>query len=96
MIKSELIERLAKEYPHLTPRDVERAVSVILERITSTLAEGGRVEVRGFGVFCVKHRQARSGRNPRTGASVEVQAKTAIRFQERSGAAPTPERHFAA
>jgi integration host factor subunit beta len=85
MIKSELIARLAKEYPHLTPRDVERAVSVILERITSTLAEGGRVEVRGFGSFSVKHRPARLSCNPRTGAPVEVEAKMAVAF--RSGLA---------
>ncbi len=81
MIRSQLVARLAAATPHLAARDVERAVSAILERIATTLAEGGRVEVRGFGTFCVRHRAPRSGRNPRTGASVEVPTKTAITFK---------------
>jgi integration host factor subunit beta len=75
MIKSELIARLANENPHLTQKDVERVVSVILNSMIGALEEGGRVELRGFGAFSVRSRPARSGRNPRTGESVSVKAK---------------------
>ena len=75
MIKSELIAALAAENPHLTQRDIERVVSVIFERVINALEAGGRVELRGFGAFSVRARAARSGRNPRTGASVQVRAK---------------------
>ena len=75
MIKSELIEKLANGNPHLMHRDVEKIVNVIFEEITSALARGDRVELRGFGAFSVKHRPARTGRNPRTGSQVEVSEK---------------------
>ena len=75
MIKSELIARLAEENPHLTQKDIERVVSVILDRMIQALEDGGRVELRGFGAFSVRSRGARSGRNPRTGDSVSVRAK---------------------
>ncbi|MCA6223262.1 MAG: integration host factor subunit beta [Phenylobacterium sp.] len=75
MIKSELIARLAEENPHLTQKDIERVVSVILDRMIQALEGGGRVELRGFGAFSVRSRGARSGRNPRTGESVSVRAK---------------------
>ncbi|MFN7304789.1 MAG: integration host factor subunit beta [Phenylobacterium sp.] len=75
MIKSELIARLAEDNPHLTQKDVERVVSVILDRMILALESGGRVELRGFGAFSVRSRGARSGRNPRTGESVSVRAK---------------------
>lgn len=75
MIKSELIAALAEENPHLTQRDVERVVNVIFERVINALEDGGRVELRGFGAFSVRSRAARAGRNPRTGASVQVRAK---------------------
>ena len=75
MIKSELIARLAEENPHLTQKDVERVVGVILDRMTESLEAGGRVELRGFGAFSVRSRPARSGRNPRTGEPVSVKAK---------------------
>jgi integration host factor subunit beta len=75
MIKSELIQQIAEENPHLFQRDVERIVSVVFEEITSALSRGDRVELRGFGAFSVKSRDARMGRNPRTGASVPVPAK---------------------
>ena len=75
MIKSELIARLANENPHLTQRDVERVVGVILDRMAAALAGGGRVELRGFGAFSVRSRPARAGRNPRTGEAVAVRAK---------------------
>lgn len=75
MTKSELIARLAERNPHLYQRDVERIVSTIFDEITEALAAGDRVELRGFGAFSVKHREARVGRNPRTGESVHVAAK---------------------
>ncbi|MGA9763591.1 MAG: integration host factor subunit beta [Rhodomicrobium sp.] len=75
MIKSELIERLASGNPHLMHRDVEKIVNVVFEEITGALARGDRVELRGFGAFSVKHRPARTGRNPRTGDQVDVSEK---------------------
>ena len=81
MIKSELIATLASENPHLTQKDIERVVGVILERMIEALEGGGRVELRGFGAFSVRSRPARAGRNPRTGESVEVQAKNVPFFK---------------
>lgn len=75
MTKSELIARLAAANPHLYHRDVERIVSTVFEEIASALARGDRVELRGFGAFFIKQRDARLGRNPRTGKSVNVTAK---------------------
>jgi len=75
MIKSELISRLVEANPHLYQRDVERIVNTIFEEITDALAEGNRVELRGFGAFSVKHRPSRTGRNPRTGDTVNVPEK---------------------
>ena len=69
MIKSELVQRIAEHNPHLYQRDVENIVNAILDEIVAALARGDRVELRGFGAFSVKHRPARSGRNPRTGRS---------------------------
>lgn len=79
MTKSELIARIGELNPHLFHRDVERIVSTIFEEISAALARGDRVELRGFGAFSVKQREARLGRNPRTGASVAV-ARKAIPF----------------
>ena len=75
MIKSELIQRIAEENPHLFQRDVDRIVSTIFNEITAALARGDRVELRGFGAFSVKERDARIGRNPRTGEAVPVPQK---------------------
>ncbi len=75
MTKSELIQQLAEENPHLYQRDIERIVSTIFNEIGAALAEGKRVELRGFGAFSVKERESRVGRNPRTGATVSVDAK---------------------
>jgi len=75
MTKSELIQRLAEANPHLYLRDVERIVTTIFDEITDALAEGDRVELRGFGAFSVKERGSRMGRNPRTGEAVDVPAK---------------------
>ena len=75
MIKSELIEKLAAENTHLTHGEVERLVNVILGQMTEALSDGGRVELRGFGALSVRSRDARAGRNPRTGEPVDVRAK---------------------
>lgn len=75
MIKSELIQKIAEDNPHLFHRDVERIVSTVFEEIIEALAAGNRVELRGFGAFSVKNRDARVGRNPRTGESVAVEEK---------------------
>lgn len=75
MIRSELIQKLAEENPHLYQRDVERLVNTIFDEIVEAMARGERVELRGFGAFSVKRRDARTGRNPRTGEAVEVEEK---------------------
>jgi integration host factor subunit beta len=81
MIKSELVQRIANRNPHLYLRDVEKIVNAILDEITGALSRGDRVELRGFGAFSVKHRDARVGRNPRTGAHVSVNEKTVPFFK---------------
>ena len=75
MIRSELIQKIAEENPHLYQRDVEKIVNVIFDRIVESMAKGNRVELRGFGAFSVKRRDGRTGRNPRTGEAVEVEEK---------------------
>ena len=75
MIRSELIQIISEENPHLYQRDVERIVNTIFEEIISAMARGDRVELRGFGAFSVKKRDARTGRNPRTGDAVAVEEK---------------------
>ena len=75
MTKTELIMRLAESNPHLYQRDIERIVATVFGEIASALARGDRVELRGFGAFSVKRREARLGRNPRTGDSVPVEDK---------------------
>ena len=75
MIKSELVEKVAAENPHLLQRDVERIVATVFEEITEAIATGNRVELRGFGAFSSKKREERVGRNPRTGESVKVEEK---------------------
>ena len=81
MIRSELIQIIADENPLLYQRDVERIVNTIFDEITHALANGDRVELRGFGAFSVKKRDARIGRNPRTGESVSVDAKAVPFFK---------------
>ena len=75
MTKSELIMRLAESNPHLYQRDIERIVATVFGEIAAALSRGDRVELRGFGAFSVKRREARIGRNPRTGDSVPVEDK---------------------
>ena len=75
MTKSELIARLAAQNPSLYHRDIERLVNTIFDTITEALVVGDRVELRGFGAFSLREREARVGRNPRTGEAVSVDAK---------------------
>ena len=81
MTKSELIEELAASNPHLRGADVELIVATIFDQITGALARGERVELRGFGAFTVKRRNARTGRNPRTGEAVPVDEKAVPFFK---------------
>lgn len=75
MLRSELVVKLSEAYPHLPQKRVEQAVDVIFEEISAALERGDRVELRGFGAFSVREREARRGRNPRTGETVDVPAK---------------------
>ncbi len=81
MIRSELIQSLGKENPELRAEDVERAVDAFFEEIAQRLADGGRVELRGFGAFSTRHRDSRKGRNPRTGETVDVPEKRVPYFK---------------
>jgi integration host factor subunit beta len=81
MTKSELIARLSEANPHLYQRDIERIVTTIFDEIATALARGDRVELRGFGAFSVKRRDARQGRNPRTGETVAVTEKAVPFFK---------------
>ncbi|MBL8568601.1 MAG: integration host factor subunit beta [Phreatobacter sp.] len=81
MIKSELVQKIAEQNPQLYQRDVENIVNAILDEIVAALARGDRVELRGFGAFSVKARNARVGRNPRTGAHVAVEDKVVPFFK---------------
>jgi integration host factor subunit beta len=81
MIKSELVQRIADRNPHLYQRDVENIVNAILDEIVQALANGNRVELRGFGAFATKKREGRVGRNPRTGEAVKVEEKSVPAFK---------------
>ena len=81
MIKSELVQKIADKNAHLYHRDVERIVNTVLDEIIRAMSSGDRVELRGFGAFSVKSREARIGRNPRTGSAVEVSAKSVPFFK---------------
>ena len=81
MVRSELVQRIADDNPHLLRRDVERRLNGVLAEIIETLARGGRVELRVFGAFSVSGRDPRSGRNPKTGAPVQVDETHAPKFR---------------
>lgn len=81
MTRSELMAELAEANPHLRAADVERIVATVFDEITDALARGQRVELRGFGAFTVKQRDARTGRNPRTGQAVPVEPKSVPFFK---------------
>ena len=81
MIRSELLTAIAENNPDLRAEEVEQVVDIFFEEIAERLAEGGRVELRGFGAFSTRERQARQGRNPRTGETVDVPAKKVPYFK---------------
>lgn len=81
MTKSELILRLTKRFPHLYQRDIETLVNTVLDSISDALVEGNRVELRGFGAFSVRKREARKARNPKNGAEVYIGERHAIYFR---------------
>lgn len=81
MTKSELVLRLSKKYPHLYQRDIETLVNTIFDQISSALVTGGRVELRGFGAFSVRKREARKARNPKNGQEVFIGERHAIYFR---------------
>ena len=81
MTKSELIEKIAVVQKQLSSKDVELAVKMIMEHMTDALSEGERIEIRGFGSFCLHYRAARSGRNPKTGEKVELAGKYVPHFK---------------
>ena len=75
MTKSELVQRMASLHPDLHQSDLEKVVNTVFDEISGVLEDNGRVELRGFGAFSVRHRAERRGRNPRTGTAVSVPAK---------------------
>ena len=81
MTKSELIEKILNKNPHLTLKDVDRVVTAVLNKIISSLADGDRIEFRGFGAFSVRTRTPRVAKNPRTGAKVEVEERKIPHFK---------------
>lgn len=81
MIRSELLQKLAQDNPELRAQEVEQVVDIFFEEIAERLAEGGRIELRGFGAFSTREREARTGRNPRTGEAVDVPAKRVPYFK---------------
>lgn len=81
MTKSELIDRLVQRQSHMSQRDIELAVKLLLDDVIAELAAGGRVEIRGFGSFSVHHRPARRGRNPKTGEAVDIPRKFVPHFK---------------
>lgn len=81
MTKSELIERIAERQEQLSPKDIELAVKLVLEHMSQVLASGSRIEIRGFGSFSVHYRGPRTGRNPKTGESVELEGKYVPHFK---------------
>lgn len=81
MTKSELIETLALEYDHIPVKDVENSIKEMLDLMTSSLADGDRIEIRGFGSFSLHYRAPRTGRNPKTGATVQLDGKSVPHFK---------------
>jgi integration host factor subunit beta len=81
MIRSELLAALARENPGLRLEEIEKIVGTFFDEISARLASGGRVELRGFGAFSTRERDARTGRNPRTGETVSVPGKKVPYFK---------------
>ena len=85
MIRSELLQKLAQDNPELRAQEVEQVVDIFFEEIAQRLAEGGRIELRGFGAFSTREREARTGRNPRTGEPMEIKASNQPKFKAGKG-----------
>jgi integration host factor subunit beta len=81
MIRSELVQKLCSDFPDLSQREVENVVGAVFDSITDQLAQGGRVELRGFGAFSTRQRDARTGRNPRTGDEIRIAAAQVPKFK---------------
>ena len=81
MTKSELVQRLCKKFPHLFQRDIETLVNTVFGSVSDSLEKGDRVELRGFGAFSIRERDARTARNPKNGESVQVGKRNAIYFR---------------
>jgi integration host factor subunit beta len=81
MTRAELIERLSNLFTQLTQKDIDLTVRVMLDKLSQTLANGGRAEIRGFGSFALNYRPPRKGRNPKTGVSVQIPAKYVPHFK---------------
>ena len=81
MTKSEIINMLSRKQSHLSGKDIEESVKILLEQMSDTLTEGSRIEIRGFGSFSLHHRAARSGRNPKTGEKVLLSSKHVPHFK---------------
>ncbi len=81
MTKSEIINILSRKQSHLSSKDIELSVKILLEQMSDTLTEGERIEIRGFGSFSLHHRAARSGRNPKTGETVNLASKYVPHFK---------------
>jgi integration host factor subunit beta len=81
MIRSELVQALAKSHPGLSPRELDNIVTIFFEELVQHLCRGGRIELRGFGTFTARPRDSRSGRNPRTGEVVAIAAKAIPHFK---------------
>ena len=81
MTRTELIQKISLSFPQFLPKDVDLTVRVILDKLSHTLAQGGRVEIRGFGSIALNHHPPRKGRNPKTGATVLIPAKYVPHFK---------------
>ena len=81
MVRSELIAQLVEEFSHLPPRKVEGAVNDIINIMVKTLSDGGRIEIRGFGTWCLRYRESRNAHNPRTGKTIRTSAKFGVYFK---------------
>lgn len=85
MTKQELIERIYENQPHLSQRDIKLACLIIIDQMGATLANDDRIEVRGFGSFCIHHHQPRKSRNPKTGEEIDLQAVSRVHFKPGKG-----------
>lgn len=81
MVRSELIAQLVKEFDHLPPRKVEATVNDIINTMVKNLSDGGRIEIRGFGTWCLRYRDSRNAHNPRTGKTIRTDAKYGVYFK---------------